>query len=180
MEPTRRLSRGITTADGRMTVEAKETVRALPDRLPDDCSVEDVLYHLCVLQAIERGQADVTAGRIIPQEEAESAMRRGEPRAAPDRPRASLALRPVSALVRRTTRAPQGSGRIGMARSARERLEEAMRLAERNPAARGFLEELRRAVDAIAASPGTWPRLAPPLIPRVRHTGNHRRYEVPA
>jgi predicted transcriptional regulator len=59
-----------------MTVEAKETVRALLDRLPDDCSVEDVLYHLYVLQAIERGQADVAAGRIIPQEEVESAMRR--------------------------------------------------------------------------------------------------------
>lgn len=57
-------------------MEAKETVRALLDRLPDDCSVEDVLYHLYVLQAIERGQADVTAGRIIPQEEVESAMRR--------------------------------------------------------------------------------------------------------
>lgn len=59
-----------------MTVEAKETVRALLDRLPDDCSVEDVLYHLYVLQAIERGQADVAAGRVIPHEEIESAMRR--------------------------------------------------------------------------------------------------------
>ena len=59
-----------------MTVEAKQTVRALLDRLPDDCSVEDVLYHLYVLQAIERGQADVAAGRTIPQEEVDSAMRR--------------------------------------------------------------------------------------------------------
>jgi predicted transcriptional regulator len=59
-----------------MTVETKETVRALLDRLPDDCSVEDVLYHLYVLQAIERGQADVAAGRIIPQEEVDSALRR--------------------------------------------------------------------------------------------------------
>jgi len=57
-------------------VAAKETVRALLDRLPDDCSVEDVLYHLYVLQAIERGQADVASGRTIPQEEVESAMRR--------------------------------------------------------------------------------------------------------
>lgn len=57
-------------------MEAKETVRALLDRLPDDCSVEDVLYHLYVLQAIERGQADVAAGRVIPHEEIESAMRR--------------------------------------------------------------------------------------------------------
>jgi predicted transcriptional regulator len=57
-------------------VETKETVRALLDRLPDDCSVEDVLYHLYILQAIERGQADAAAGRIIPHEEVERAMRR--------------------------------------------------------------------------------------------------------
>jgi hypothetical protein len=59
-----------------MTVEAKQTVRALLDRLPDDCSVEDVLYHLYVLQAVERGQADAAVGRTIPHEEVERAMRR--------------------------------------------------------------------------------------------------------
>jgi predicted transcriptional regulator len=59
-----------------MTVEAKQTVRALLDRLPDDCSVEDVLYHLYVLQAVERGRAEVAAGRTIPHEEVERAMRR--------------------------------------------------------------------------------------------------------
>lgn len=58
-----------------MTVEAKQAVRALLDRLPDDCSVEDVLYHLYVLQAVERGQADAANGRTIPHEEVESAMR---------------------------------------------------------------------------------------------------------
>lgn len=42
---------------------AKQTVRALLDRLPDDCSVDDVLYHLYVLQAVERGQADTASGR---------------------------------------------------------------------------------------------------------------------
>lgn len=57
-------------------MEAKEAVRALLERLPDDCSVEDVLYHLYVLQAIERGQVDVAAGRTIPHEEVEHAMRR--------------------------------------------------------------------------------------------------------
>jgi len=56
-------------------VEAKEAVRALLDRLPDDCSVDDVLYHLYVLQAVERGQADAAAGRTIPHEEVENAMR---------------------------------------------------------------------------------------------------------
>jgi predicted transcriptional regulator len=57
-------------------VEAKQAVRALLDRLPDDCSVEDVLYHLYVLQAVERGQEDAAAGRVISHEEVESAMRR--------------------------------------------------------------------------------------------------------
>lgn len=57
-------------------VEAKEAVRALLDRLPDDCSVEDVLYHLYVLQAVERGQADAAAGRTISHEEVETALRR--------------------------------------------------------------------------------------------------------
>jgi predicted transcriptional regulator len=57
-------------------VEAKQAVRALLERLPDDCSVEDVLYHLYVLQAVERGQAEAAAGRTIPHEEVESAMRR--------------------------------------------------------------------------------------------------------
>ena len=57
-------------------MEAKEAVRALLDRLPDDCSVEDVLYHLYVLQAVERGQADGAAGRTISHEEVENALRR--------------------------------------------------------------------------------------------------------
>ncbi len=57
-------------------VEAKEAVRALLDRLPDDCSVDDILYHLYVLQAVERGQADAAAGRTIPHEEVESTLRR--------------------------------------------------------------------------------------------------------
>jgi predicted transcriptional regulator len=57
-------------------VGGKQTVRALLDRLPDNCSVEDVLYHLYVLQAVERGQADAASGRTISHEEVESAMRR--------------------------------------------------------------------------------------------------------
>lgn len=57
-------------------MEAKQAVRALLDRLPDDCSVDDVLYHLYVLQAVERGQADVEAGRTMSHEEVETAMRR--------------------------------------------------------------------------------------------------------
>jgi hypothetical protein len=38
---------------------AKQTVRDLLDRLPDDCDLDDVLYHLYVIQSVGRGQADV-------------------------------------------------------------------------------------------------------------------------
>lgn len=56
-------------------MEAKHAVRALLDRLPDDCSVEDILYHLYVLQAVERGQAEAAAGRTVSQEEVDRTMR---------------------------------------------------------------------------------------------------------
>lgn len=34
---------------------AKDEVRALLDKLPDDCSLEDVQYHLYVVEKIQRG-----------------------------------------------------------------------------------------------------------------------------
>jgi predicted transcriptional regulator len=57
-------------------VEAKETVRALLDRLPDDCSLDEVLYHLYVLHEVERGQADADANRTIPHAEVAEQLRR--------------------------------------------------------------------------------------------------------
>jgi predicted transcriptional regulator len=57
-------------------VKTKEKVQELLTRLPDDCSLEDVLYHLYVIQAIERGLADAEAGRTIPHEEVVEQMRR--------------------------------------------------------------------------------------------------------
>jgi predicted transcriptional regulator len=49
---------------------------AILDKLPADCTVDDVLYHLYVVQAIERGLADVAAGRTIPHEEVEEQLRK--------------------------------------------------------------------------------------------------------
>ena len=43
--------------------ETKIMVRELLDRLPDDCSLDDVLYHLYVVQRVEQGLADADAGR---------------------------------------------------------------------------------------------------------------------
>ena len=34
---------------------AKEEVKSLLDKLPDDCSLEDVQYHLYVVEKIHRG-----------------------------------------------------------------------------------------------------------------------------
>ena len=57
-------------------MQAKQTVRQLLDRLPDDCSLEDVLYHLYVVQAVERGRADVAAGKVISHSQVAEELRR--------------------------------------------------------------------------------------------------------
>ena len=54
----------------------KETVRAILDRLPDDCTIDDVQYQLYVIQAVSRGDADATAGRTIPHEQVDAELRR--------------------------------------------------------------------------------------------------------
>ena len=58
------------------SMPVKETVKALLDRLPDDCSLDDVLYHLYVIQAVSRGRAEVEAGRTLSHEEVAEALRR--------------------------------------------------------------------------------------------------------
>jgi predicted transcriptional regulator len=50
-------------------MSTKDSVRALLDRLPDDCSLEDVLYHLYVVQQVELGLAEADAGNVIPHEQ---------------------------------------------------------------------------------------------------------------
>ena len=57
-------------------MEAKEAVRALLDRLPDDCTLDDVLYHLYVIQRVSSGLDDIDAGRTIPHEQVEEELRR--------------------------------------------------------------------------------------------------------
>lgn len=53
---------------------AKEEVRKLLESLPDDCELEDIQYHLYVLQKIERGLKDADEGRVYTQEEVEKMM----------------------------------------------------------------------------------------------------------
>jgi predicted transcriptional regulator len=55
---------------------AKQDVRRILDRLPDEASLEDIHYHLYVLQRISRGREDVGAGRVLPQDEVEQRLAR--------------------------------------------------------------------------------------------------------
>lgn len=55
-------------------LSAKQEVNSLLNRLPEDCSLEDIQYHLYVLQKIERGLKDAEEGRVYSQEEVEKMM----------------------------------------------------------------------------------------------------------
>ncbi len=57
-------------------MEAKRAVRELLDKLPDDCTLEDVLYHLYVLERVSRGLAEADAGQLIPHSQVEEELRR--------------------------------------------------------------------------------------------------------
>lgn len=46
-------------------MDTKEAVRDLLSRLPKDCTIEDVQYHLYVLQAIQRGRTEISEGKGI-------------------------------------------------------------------------------------------------------------------
>ncbi len=55
---------------------AKQEVERVLAKLPDDASLEDVQYHLYVLQHIERGRRDIEEGRVLSAEEVERRMAR--------------------------------------------------------------------------------------------------------
>lgn len=50
---------------------AKEEVKALLDKLPDDCSLEDVQYHLYVVEKIHRGIERAEKEGVLSQDEVE-------------------------------------------------------------------------------------------------------------
>jgi predicted transcriptional regulator len=50
-------------------MSAKDAVLKLLDTLPEDASIEDIQYHLYVLQKIQIGEQSIRDGRVIPHEE---------------------------------------------------------------------------------------------------------------
>ena len=55
---------------------AKQEVRSLLDRIPDDATFEDIQYHIYVREKIERGLKDVEEGRLVSEEEMERRMQK--------------------------------------------------------------------------------------------------------
>ena len=53
---------------------AKEEVRKLLERIPDEATIEEIQYHLYVREKIAHGLADAQAGRALSSEEAERRM----------------------------------------------------------------------------------------------------------
>ncbi|HEY3767818.1 MAG TPA: hypothetical protein VGN44_04025 [Candidatus Angelobacter sp.] len=53
---------------------AKQEAQSLLERLPENCSIEDIQYHLYVLEKVRSGLADVEQNGGIPQEEAEARL----------------------------------------------------------------------------------------------------------
>ena len=52
----------------------KEKVQAVLEKLPDDCTLEDVQYHLYVLEKIQRGIDRADSEGAISQEQAEKRL----------------------------------------------------------------------------------------------------------
>jgi hypothetical protein len=55
---------------------AKQEVRELLDHLPDDSTVEDIQYHLYVLEKIRRGRDDIKNGSSLTHEQAKERLQK--------------------------------------------------------------------------------------------------------
>ncbi|MEW6095895.1 MAG: hypothetical protein AB1567_05140 [bacterium] len=53
-----------------MNIVKKQTVELIKS-LPDDCTLEDIQYHLYVREKVERGIQSISEGKVVSQEEAE-------------------------------------------------------------------------------------------------------------
>ncbi|MBD8528183.1 hypothetical protein [Pseudomarimonas arenosa] len=58
------------------TANAKQEVEQLLQQLPDDATLEDIQYHVYVLEKIKRGRADIAAGNSQTTEQAREKLSR--------------------------------------------------------------------------------------------------------
>jgi hypothetical protein len=57
-------------------MSAKQEVQSLLSRLPESCSLEDIQYHLYVLEKVQRGLKDAQENGAISHEEAEARLKK--------------------------------------------------------------------------------------------------------
>jgi hypothetical protein len=57
-----------------MMVSVKQEVASLLERLPEDCSLEDIQYHLYVIEKVRNGLERADAEGVIEQDEAEARL----------------------------------------------------------------------------------------------------------
>ena len=55
---------------------AKEDVREMLDRLPDEATYEDIQYHIYVREKVVKGMKDVAEGRVLSHEEVGQRMKK--------------------------------------------------------------------------------------------------------
>ena len=55
---------------------AKQEVKSLLQKLPDDCSIEDVQYHLYVIEKVNRGLQRAKKEGSLSQQEVEKRLRK--------------------------------------------------------------------------------------------------------
>ena len=58
----------------RANMTGKQKVESLLHKLPDNCSLEDIQYHLYVLETVQRGLDEARFSRTLSQDEAEKRL----------------------------------------------------------------------------------------------------------
>ena len=59
-----------------MRTAVKEETIQLIEQMPDDCTVEDILYELYLKQKVDKGLQDIREGRVVEHEEVRQRMAR--------------------------------------------------------------------------------------------------------
>lgn len=57
-----------------MAVVVKEEAIQLIEKMPDDCTVEDILYELYLKQKVDKGLQDIEEGRVVKHENVKQRM----------------------------------------------------------------------------------------------------------
>lgn len=66
--------------------ELKQQVIRLIESLPDECTLEDIQYHLYIREKVERGIRAIDEGRVLTEEEAEKKVASWDDSSGPNQP----------------------------------------------------------------------------------------------